>query len=309
MDMAKVRRRMRLRDLDTLMAVVQTGGMRRAAQQLHLSQPAVSKAVRELEQALGVMLLDRSRRGVEVTPFGRAIVGRTKAMFDELEGALRDIEHLVDPQGGEVHLACMETLQAGLVGAAIASMTREFPRMRFQVEGGQANDLIDYFVRERLVEFATARPYAALPADLHGEPLFRDQLRVVVGSAHPQAQRRKIGLAELAGLRWILSRNEAMPDSPVAQGFAALGLPLPRTLVTTGSLNLRYALLAKEPCVTVMPHSLLPFAQHGKSVRVLPIELPPWDIATMVITLKDRTVGPVAARFLERVRTMSRPLA
>ena len=85
-------------------------------------------------------------------------------------------------------------------------------------------------------------------------------------------------------------------------------LPTDVTL-TTGSLNLRYALLAKEPCVTVMPHSLLPFAQHGKSVRVLPIELPPWDIATMVITLKDRTVGPIAARFLERVRAMSRPLA
>ena len=99
MQMSKVRRRLRLRDLDTLLTVVQNGGMRKAAEQLHLSQPAVSKAVRELEQTLGVTLLARGRRGVEATPHGMALVKRTVAVFDELQSALRELEHLSDPEG------------------------------------------------------------------------------------------------------------------------------------------------------------------------------------------------------------------
>lgn len=97
--MLKIKRRHQLRDLDTLMTVVQAGGMRKAAEPLHLSQPAVSKAVSELEETLGVTLLDRSRRGAEATPYGHALLRRTKTVFDERHGALRGFKHLANPQG------------------------------------------------------------------------------------------------------------------------------------------------------------------------------------------------------------------
>lgn len=81
----KLKRRLELRDMDTLMAVARAGGMRKAAEALHMSQPAVSKAIAQLEDALGVPLFDRSARGVTPTPYGQARLRRGVAVFDELE--------------------------------------------------------------------------------------------------------------------------------------------------------------------------------------------------------------------------------
>src|SRR3974377_2592276 len=97
----RVRRRLRLRDVDILLTVIQTGSMGKAATALNMSQPAISKAIAYLEQTLGVRLLDRSRQGVEPTPYGRALVKRGAAMFDELRQGVQDIASLTDPSAGE----------------------------------------------------------------------------------------------------------------------------------------------------------------------------------------------------------------
>src|SRR5258708_14688199 len=94
---ARVRRRLRLRDVDILMAVIQTGSMGKAAGALNMSQPAVSKAIAYLEHTLGVRLLDRSRQCVEPTPYGRALIKRGVAVFDELRQGVQDIASLTAP--------------------------------------------------------------------------------------------------------------------------------------------------------------------------------------------------------------------
>jgi DNA-binding transcriptional LysR family regulator len=309
MQIDRALRRVRLRHLETLVAVVHEGGMRKAAQTLHLSQPAVSKAMSELEDALGLQLLERGARGVVPTTYGQALVRRSKGLLDELQGTLRELAHIADPESGEVRLGAMDTLQAGLVGAAILAQLERHPRMRFTVELGQSPELIGHFLRERLVDFVIARPFALpLPSDVVGEPLFHDQLRVVVGPDHPFARRRRMQLGELADHTWILSRNETRPESPVIQAFAAAGVDPPERVVATGSLNMRQNLLASGRFVTCVPHSLLPFGHARTHFRVLPIAIPTWHTPTMILTLKGRTLGPAAETFLRRVRELAKPL-
>src|SRR5258707_7771534 len=101
---ARVRRRLRLRDVDILLAVIQTGSMGKAAAALNMSQRAVSKAIASLEHTLAVRLLDRSRQGVEPTPYGRALIKRGVAMFDELRQGVQDIASLTDPTVGEIRM-------------------------------------------------------------------------------------------------------------------------------------------------------------------------------------------------------------
>lgn len=115
----KLKRRLKLRDLDTLMTVVSTGGMHKAAEQLHVSQPAVSKAIADLELTLGVRLLERSRQGIEVTRYGEALLKRATSMFDELQQSARELEHLADPQGGELSYGCGERANPGLACIAV----------------------------------------------------------------------------------------------------------------------------------------------------------------------------------------------
>ena len=305
-----MKRRVRLRDLDTLLTVVQTKGMRQAARELSLSQPAVSKAIRSLEDALGVQLLDRSRRGGEATLFGHALAQRTRAAFDELRQAVRDIEHLADPQGGEVHGATMESLNAGLLGAAVERMTRRYARMRIHLDTGQSAHILDHYVRGHLVEFAVVRPPALpLAADLAGEALFFDPLMVVVGGSHPYARRRQIALDELVDEQWVTSTAEAQADSPLGRAFAERGLQMRAPRLVSASLNMRYTLLATGRWVTLMPHSVLRFmTARPTPLKALPIELPPWAAPTMIVTNRDRVVGPVATRFLDQVRELAATL-
>ena len=309
MDIDRIRRRVRLRDLETLAAVVQAGGMRKASHALHLSPAAVSKAVGELELTLGLPLLERGRRGVTPTPFGEALVRRSKTLTDELQGALHELAAIAEPGTGEVRLGSMETLQAGLVAAAIKEHLREHPGVHFTVEFAHASHLIDHFLKERLVDFVIARPLSLpLPPGVDGEALFRDRLRVVVGLQHPLARRRRLDLADLMDETWILSPNEVRAESPVVEALTAQRLALPKRLVIGGSLQMRHHLLSDGRYVTVVPHSLLPFAQMRSVFRVLPIQLPLWRTATMILTLRGRSLGPGVLAFLARLRGLARPL-
>lgn len=301
-----LRRRLHLRDLDTFMAVAAAGGMRKAAEQLHMSQPAVSKAIADLEALLGVRLLDRSRNGVEPTAYGHALLKHGGTLFDGLRRAVGEIEFLADPAGGELSLGCAETISAGLAAAAIASVSKRQPRVVFNVESGDAPVLLLHFLRERTCELVIARPYGVVESDVEALSLFRERMTVVVGPTHRFASRRKIRLEELIDERWLLSRNELMAGSPVAAAFANAGLALPRKLIVTGSLNLRYALLATGTCVTVVPHSLLKFGTPRGALKLLPLELPAWSQPTCILSLKGRALSPIARIFIDTALELTR---
>jgi DNA-binding transcriptional LysR family regulator len=95
--------RVKLRDLRLLVAVSQWGSMAEAAKRLNVSQPAITKAVANLEYALGVRLFDRSARGVELTTYGKVLLKRGMSIFDELRGGVKEIAFLADPSAGDLH--------------------------------------------------------------------------------------------------------------------------------------------------------------------------------------------------------------
>ena len=220
---------------------------------LHLSQPAVSRAILGLEETLGLELLQRGPEGIVPTPCGLALGRRTRNLTDELHGALRELAYLADPSTGEVRVACGETLHAGLVSACVGQILRLHPRMHFVLETGQASDLIEYFLQPRLVDFVVTRPATLpLPGDVEGEALFHDRMLIVVGQDSPFARRRKLRLSELSGAHWILSRNELMAGSPLVEAFRRESAPMPTRIVASGSLHTRYNLLPSGRFVTLI---------------------------------------------------------
>jgi DNA-binding transcriptional LysR family regulator len=127
----RIGRRLKLRDLHIFMVVAQQGGMGKAAKQLAVSQPVVSKAVSDLERMLKVRLVDRTARGVEPTLYGGALLRWATVVFDDLRRSVKEIEFLADPAAGEVRIASPEALNMGFVPAVIDRLTRQFPRLVF----------------------------------------------------------------------------------------------------------------------------------------------------------------------------------
>src|SRR4051812_29888061 len=111
----RIGRRIKLHDLHVLMAVVQAGSMSKAAALLNTTQSAISRSVAELEQTIGVRLLDRNPQGVEPTQYGHALLKRGVIAFDELKQGVRDIEFLSDPGAGELYVDSTPAMSEGIV--------------------------------------------------------------------------------------------------------------------------------------------------------------------------------------------------
>src|SRR5437588_11382 len=150
---SQIGRRLRLRDLHVFFTVVQRGSMAKAAQQLKVTQPAVSRVIADLEHTLGVRLLDRGAQGVVPTIYGRALLKRGTVVFDELKQSIRDIEFLADPTVGEVRFGCQESIGAAILPPIIRRFSQQYPGVVLRAEQlGMTLELPT--LRQRILDFA-----------------------------------------------------------------------------------------------------------------------------------------------------------
>src|SRR5215213_6234365 len=179
----RVLHRLKLSDLRLFHAVVEHGGMNKAAAHLNISQPAVSKAVAALESTLRVRLLDRSSQGVEPTMYGRALNEGGIAVFDELSKTVQLVEHLIDPTSGELHIGCTEAGASGLVPAILSKLSERYPRVRFRVTTAEPATLIERALPERKIELAIGAVPAMFPArEIEVRVLYNDRHYVMAGN-------------------------------------------------------------------------------------------------------------------------------
>jgi DNA-binding transcriptional LysR family regulator len=302
--------RMKLQDLHVFMTVVQAGSMGKAAESLNTSQPNISRSIAELEQALGVRLLDRNRKGIEPTEYGRALRDCGVAAFSELRQGVKNIEFLADPASGQVRIGSTLTLGATFVSVVIDRLSRRYPRIMFHLVTGYVETL-HHELSERKVDLLIARRFGPIADERLGfEFLFDDSCVVAAGAQSPWARRRRIELAELVNEPWVLPpRGSGIVGSIATEAFGARGLDYPRTTVVNDSPQVRMSLLATGRFLTIFAASILRFSPKYPEIKVLPVDLPIARAPIGIVTLKHRTVSPIAKLFIEHAREVAKPLA
>jgi DNA-binding transcriptional LysR family regulator len=292
--------RLKLRDLHILLTVVQRGSMAKAAAELAISQPAVSKAIADMEHTFGLRLLDRGRGGVEPTAYGRALVARGQAIFDELKLGIEELAFLADPTVGELHIASTESVAAGLLPAVLERFSFEQPGIRVNVAQAVMNTAHYRDLRERTIDLLVGRiPDPFNESDLEAKFAYDDQVVVVAGRQSKWARSRKPALVELVAERWVLPPDDTMPGLLAAELFRAGGAELPRAPITTLSIHLCCQLAASSKFVTMLPASVLRFGKLDQSLKILPINLASQRRPVGIVTLKSRTLTPAARLFIE----------
>jgi DNA-binding transcriptional LysR family regulator len=300
---------MKLQNLHVLMTVVQAGSMGKAAQRLNTTQPNISRSIGELEHALGVRLLDRHRQGIEPTEYGRVLLDCGATVFDDLRQGVKKIEFLADPAAGEVRIGSTAFLAASFVSALIDRLSRRYPRIVFHLVTGYTETLHRH-LSERNVDLLILRSSGPIEDDkLNFEFLFDDSYVVAVGAQNRWVRRRRIKLAQLANELWVLPPPESVIGSVAKEAFRASGLEYPRAAVITDSPHTRIALLASGRFVTIFPASALRFPATRPELKVLPVELPMARRPNGIVTLKNRTLSPVAQLLIECAREVAKPLA
>jgi len=303
------RRRPKLRQLEILLAVADTGSMAKAATRLAISQPAISRAVADAEHTIGVSLFERSTQGVNPTQYGHALLKRGIAAFDEIDQGLKDIEFLADPTSGELRIGTPAGISEGIVLTVINRLSRQYPRIVFHVSIAAGSALLDQ-LRQRDVEIGFDRlSQLTGQQDIDEEVLYDEPLVVVAGVDNPWVRRRRIKLAELLNEPWTWPPAGTPYDVHVVNAFRVSGLEPPRPAIYTHAINLRISLAATGPFLAVVAAGTVNTSSKYPSIRKLPVDLPSAHQGVHLLTLKKRALSPQAQMFIDCAREIAKPLA
>src|SRR6266568_7819635 len=215
-----------MRQVRAFVSVAHLKSFTRAAALLHVSQPALTVQIRKLEESLGIRLLDRNSRTVDVTRVGRELLPVFQRVLHELDSVIMDTKALATQQHGVVRIAALPSFAAGLLPAIISRFRRSNPRMSFVVRDVIASR-VNASVRSEEVDIGITGGELSDP-DLEILHLTHDQMHVVFPAQHPLERKRKITLEDLAELPIVLMDSETSVRSIVDGAFVAAGrLPIP----------------------------------------------------------------------------------
>ncbi|MCS3452006.1 MULTISPECIES: LysR family transcriptional regulator [Bradyrhizobium] len=306
----RIGRRIKLRDLHVVLAIAEAGSMAKASQKLSISHPVVSKTISDLERTLGVKLFERTSQGVELTRYGAAMLKCGVNVFDEMRQGLREIEFLTDPTSGELAIGCPEIMNAGIIPTVSERLLRQHPRLQLRVVHADIGLSQFDLLRERKVELLVGRlPDPFVEDDLVFEPLLQEPFVAVVGIDSSWARRRRIELADLMEESWVLPPYDSTPGGIISEIFSASGLKPPRPSIATLSIQLTTTLIATGKFVGILPNSVAQFSARRVGLKLLPAKIPLTHYAIAILTLKNRTPGPLAKLFIEHARTVAKSLS
>jgi DNA-binding transcriptional LysR family regulator len=262
-----------------------------------------------MEHTLGVPIFDRSPKGVEPTQYGRALLKRGIAAFDEVAQAVKDIDFLADPTAGELWIGSAPGLAEGIAFAVIDRLSQRYPRVIVHLVPGGLHIQHDA-LRGRRIEFGFAGTTGQGAADdIEAETLYEEPLVVVAGLENPWTRRRKIKLAELVNEPWTWPEAGTVIDSLVIQAFRASGVEPPRARIHAEAYSLRIRLASTGRFLAIVPASIMRFPGTPSSIKVLPVDLPTTRRQIGIVTLKNRTLSPLAQLFIQCARDVAKPLA
>ncbi|MDM0015798.1 LysR substrate-binding domain-containing protein [Variovorax sp. J22P168] len=282
---AFVQRGLTLRHMRLLIALEDMRQVGRVASALSISQPAVSKALLEIENGVGVALFDRTPRGMVPTAHGACLLRHAHTMTNELSRAVDELTGI--EQGIAEAVAVGATAGAGtgsLLGAAIRQGRARLPALTVTVSEGTREHLLRQLRTGRLDLVVGATTDGVIPIDLECTPLYIDAPAIVCGNGHALAARRRPAWTTLAAEAWVLPPRTTRVRAAVEALFRRAGGPPPRVLAETLSLDLILELLGQGDALGVLPQHLARRLAMAGQLRTLEVDTPGLVMPVAVFT-------------------------
>ncbi|MGC3962699.1 MAG: LysR family transcriptional regulator [Rhodocyclaceae bacterium] len=292
-----------LRQLRVFLAVSEHASFSRAGEAIGLTQPAVSRAIRELESELGLTLLDRTTREVSLTAEGRALVGEVGRLIDELETALRQARTRSEARSGRVRVACAPTISASLMPATIAAAAQRYPQIELVL-----HDLVQRLVLESVrsgeVDFAViVNPISA--SDLVVQTVMTDHFYLVCPNAHRLAKAARVKWTQLEGESLVLLDYNSGSRPLIDRALAQHGVQY-RVAQEVGHSTTVFRLLEAGIGVSVQPGLSLPLP--GDTLVARPL-VPDVTRPIMLARRRNRSLSPAAQVMWDLVLDTARHMA
>lgn len=292
--------RLRLRHLPLLLALARQRSVSRVAAELNLSQPAVTKTLREIEDIFMVPLFTRTRRGLEPTPTGRAVLAHARLTLADADALGRELAAIEAGLSGRLRLGVIPYISRGVLDTACTFGLVQTPRVSVLVREGTTDELVGA-LREHELDCVIARTFFAPGADIVQQPLYREEPALVVPTAAAtRLARGALDWHRLAERDWILPP----PNTPIRRTintiFAVAGVAQPTPMVETYSIKTMATLMRRHPAATtIVPRAVAgELAESGEAItlpHVLSWDLPPVGVMWRRQPVEDDMVAALVA--------------
>lgn len=296
---------MKLSQLQKLLAVAEAGSVRQASRNLNVSQSAVTKSIKQLEENLGVDLFFRKSHGVVPTAAGLALIARSKIIQAELRHARNDIETLQGAKSGELRVSASPTVALGLLPKAILSFKRTRPEVTFQIEEGLYPAVLPAIRMGELDLAICLVPERPSDDELNFELLVRDRLTPAVRAGHPLTKERNLTFDSLVSYDWVIYRRNRTPRDVFEQTFISHDLEPPKRTIKCTSFACTMALVENSDYITLVPEKM--FSGESMPGKITPLRMettkPPWNV--MVISRSKHVLSPLCEAFIKELRKVT----
>lgn len=299
--------RLRLKQLVLIAAINELRSLRKVAEFMHLSQPAATKMLHEIEETLGVTLFDRLPKGMQATVFGESAVIYANMMLADLSKLREKLAAQVEGGIGTIALGSIPTPAPGLLTNTIVAVKSQFPQLKISVLVDTSDALIQLLEQGKLDVVVGRMTDHAKLEQLNFEVLDNEMLSVVAGRSHPLATERRLSLADLAEQPWVLQPLSTPMRQLLERAFHEAGVSTPKQLVETNSTLLIAALLQSAPMIAILPTAIaMDYASAG-TLCILPVQIKFQLEPFGIITRKERLFDPALKHFLSSLRTLALP--
>ena len=294
---------MRIQTLRALIHLQQLGSVRAAAEKLHMSQPALTLAIQQLEAELGCQLLSRTKRGVSLTPYGEALLPRANLIVSESVRAQEEIAQLRGDLGGRVNLASSPAIALSVLPLALRPFMNKYPHLQLHcIEG--TYPAIGPALRDGRLDFAVT-PYNGkeLEPGLEAELLYYSDVVIVANKQHPLA--RSSSLQDLHQARWTYATVARGPGAVIDEAFRAMGLEPPQPVMIFESLLALPEVVALSDLVATLPRRIFEQSHVMDKLCVIPVQEPLPRLSMTVLRRSDQALTPAANELLGWIRQVA----
>ncbi len=291
-----------LRDLRYFETIAQTGHVGRAAKLLFRSQPALTGAVRRLEEQLGTALFQRAGRGIRLTAAGEALLARARALRIASEDAVREIADLGKGLAGYVRIGAVPTVARFLLPRACGEFLRQAPAVTLKTVFGH-NDVLRASLKAGELDVIVSFSAHDDP-DIASHEILADEVVVVAARGHP-VFRRRARMNDLLDYRWVLAPPSVATRQWLDHAFLTHGLPGPTAQIETNLILLLPALIEQNNLLSFISRRNI---ARGTRLKEVPLEETTMKRRFAVSYRKDSYLSPAARRFVELLRKRGKAL-
>jgi DNA-binding transcriptional LysR family regulator len=290
---------MELRHLRYFVVVAEEQNVTRAAERLHVSQPPLSRQIRDLEEELGVALFQRTAKSLALTEAGKLFLGEARAILFQVDKAVEAVRVAARGERGRLRIGYAPSLTVGLLPRALRTFERECPGVRVALLDLSSEECLRRLAEKKIDLALTVEPTGRRKHGLVFEEVVRHPVCCAVGAGHPLARRRSLSLGQLRQERFMIySRDEYPEYFEWMEGFFQAHRFKPVAVEEYDSATGLIAAVEAGRGVAIVPASLRSLA--GPGVKLLP--LTPKVVPLKVGALAVRPVSPLAARFIAALK-------